>query len=74
MNKSRDNLRAQLREMKGKVGVFNTPQKIDEKIAALEYDITHNTIDLKQENKVGMANCLGQNRNAQKSTPFCSLD
>ena len=59
VNKSRDNLRAQLREMKGKVGVFNTPQKIDEKIAALEYDITHNTIDLKQENKVKL--CLLKN-------------
>ena len=52
VNKSRDNLRAQLREMKSKVGVFSTPQKIDERISALEYDITHNTIDLKQENKV----------------------
>lgn len=51
VNKSRDNLRAQLREMKSKVGVFSTPQKIDERISALEYDITHNTIDLKQENK-----------------------
>ena len=54
VNKSRDNLRGQLREMKGKVGVLNTPQKIDEKIAALEYEITHNTIDLRQENKVSL--------------------
>lgn len=52
VNKSRDNLRAQLREMKSKVGILSTPQKIDEKIAALEYDITHNTLDLKQEEKV----------------------
>lgn len=52
VNKSRDILRGQLRDMKGKVGGFVNSLKIDERIAALEYDITHNTIDLKQESKV----------------------
>jgi len=52
LNRTRDGLRAQLRELKVKVGPYPTVQKIDDKIRALEYEITHSTVDLKSEAKV----------------------
>lgn len=51
LNRTRDGLRAQLRELKVKVGPYPTVQKIDDKIRALEYEITHSTVDLKSEAK-----------------------
>ena len=59
--------------MKSKVGVFSTPQKIDERISALEYDITHNTIDLKQENKVALKLLLLLGMTFSYSLPACNL-
>ena len=52
VNKQRDGLRAKLRELKAKVGNYSTLQKIDEKIASLDYRITHHTLDLKEESRV----------------------
>ena len=52
VNKGRETLRAKLRDLKGKVGANATIQKIEEKIAALDYRITHHTLDLKEENRV----------------------
>lgn len=54
VNKQRDSLRAKLRELKTKVGNYSTVQKIDEKIASLDYRITHHTLDLKEENRVSL--------------------
>lgn len=52
VNNQRDSLRIKLRDLKGKVGSYATVQKIEEKIASLDYRVTHHTLDLKEEKRV----------------------
>ena len=73
VNKGRETLRAKLRDLKGKVGANATIQKIEEKVAALDYRITHHTLDLKEENRVC---CLGKARSEPASAhcnPLCNI-
>lgn len=52
VNKQRDALRAKVRELRGQVGSYSSVQKIDERVAGLEYHITHHTLALREENRM----------------------
>ena len=54
LNNKRDELRAQIRDLKTKVGPYPTVQKLDDRIRQQEFEITHSSMNLKDENKVGV--------------------
>lgn len=58
VNKQRDALRAKVRELRGQVGTYSSVQKIDERVAGLEYHITHHTLALREENRVSCSASL----------------